>query len=146
VYTEAMDDQVRQKETVATLRNLGTALMSWLTDQVGAASAGATKTYSFEGFELRSHEEIVKLLKPSETFYYMKDVPEFDGWGNPLEVWLTDDLVSARVMVIRSPGKDGYFSDDALRYTISEFPAFDYDEDVVWADGYFLRWPAPGKR
>jgi len=33
--------KAKQKRTVADVRNAGTALFSWLTDQVGAAAAGA---------------------------------------------------------------------------------------------------------
>ena len=138
---EARSDMERQQQTVSTLRDLGTALMSWLTDQVGAASAGASKTYRFDDFELKSHEEVVEMLKPTEDFYYMKDVPEFDGWGHPLEIWLSTDLLSSRVMVIRSPGRDGFYSDEALSYTVGGFPRTAYDEDIAWTDGYFIRWP-----
>ena len=34
--------KAKQKRTVADMRNIGTAMFSWLTDQVGAASAGGT--------------------------------------------------------------------------------------------------------
>ncbi|RMH23344.1 MAG: prepilin-type N-terminal cleavage/methylation domain-containing protein, partial [Acidobacteria bacterium] len=33
--------KAKQRRTVAEMRNLGVAWMSWLTDQVGAAAAGA---------------------------------------------------------------------------------------------------------
>src|SRR4030095_8835199 len=36
--------KAKQKRTVADLRNVGTAEMSWLTDQIAAARAGATAT------------------------------------------------------------------------------------------------------
>src|SRR5213080_1233993 len=36
--------KAKQKRTVADMRNTGTAMFSWLTDQVGAAAAGATAT------------------------------------------------------------------------------------------------------
>src|SRR4029450_1437913 len=39
--------KAKQKRTVADLRNVGTAQMSWLTDQIAAASAGATNTQFF---------------------------------------------------------------------------------------------------
>ena len=34
--------KAKQKRTVADVRNTGTAMFSWLTDQVGAAAAGAS--------------------------------------------------------------------------------------------------------
>src|SRR5215831_13836410 len=36
--------KAKQKRTVADVRNTGTAMFSWLTDQVGAAAAGAAAT------------------------------------------------------------------------------------------------------
>src|SRR5881227_4046400 len=36
--------KAKQKRTVADMRNTGTAMFSWLTDQVGAAAAGQTRT------------------------------------------------------------------------------------------------------
>src|SRR5690348_5906197 len=36
--------KAKQKRTVADIRNAGTAMFSWLTDQVGAAAAGASST------------------------------------------------------------------------------------------------------
>src|SRR5882724_12511538 len=36
--------KAKQKRTVADIRNTGTAMFSWLTDQVGAAAAGAAST------------------------------------------------------------------------------------------------------
>ena len=36
--------KAKQKRTVADMRNTGTAMFSWLTDQVGAAAAGAAAT------------------------------------------------------------------------------------------------------
>src|SRR5436305_14595310 len=36
--------KAKQKRTVADMRNAGTAMFSWLTDQVGAAAAGAAAT------------------------------------------------------------------------------------------------------
>ncbi|MGB3563967.1 MAG: prepilin-type N-terminal cleavage/methylation domain-containing protein, partial [Thermoanaerobaculia bacterium] len=40
--------KAKQKRTVGDIRSIGTAWFSWLTDQVGAASAGANQyAYSF---------------------------------------------------------------------------------------------------
>src|SRR3954468_635011 len=36
--------KAKQKRTVADMRNAGTAMFSWLTDQVGAAAAGQANT------------------------------------------------------------------------------------------------------
>ena len=36
--------KAKQKRTIADMRIVGTSMFSWLTDQVGAAAAGATAT------------------------------------------------------------------------------------------------------
>src|SRR5690242_19521966 len=42
--------KAKQKRTVADMRNTGTAMFSWLTDQLGAAAAGgATTTVDLSG-------------------------------------------------------------------------------------------------
>ena len=42
-------------------------------------------------------------------------------------------------MSIRSPGRDGKYS--ATEYSVTPFDPVDFDEDIVWADGFFVRWP-----
>lgn len=132
-------EQTRQKETVTRLRSLGNAYMSWLTDQVGAASAGARKFYVSDYGRRLSRDEVMAELRPSDTFYYAVEVELDDGWGHPLEVWRGDNLLMSQVIMIRSPGRDGTF--DGEEYDGVPFAATDYDRDIVWADGYFIRYP-----
>lgn len=40
----------------------------------------------------------------------------------------------------RPPGRDGTYSGDS--YKVGPFPPDEHDTDVVWADGYFVSWPA----
>jgi len=47
-------------------------------------------------------------------------------------------------MMIRSPGRDGVFS--AADYDVSSFTPSDFDQDIVWADGFFIRWPEKSKK
>jgi hypothetical protein len=42
-------------------------------------------------------------------------------------------------MVIRSSGADGIFSGN--RYELGGFQPVDADQDLVWMDGFFIRWP-----
>lgn len=66
--------------------------------------------------------------------------PARDGWGEPIEVYLRrDELPAEQVVVIRSPGRDGVFDSDC--YTVGPFDGEDADQDIVWADGFFMRWP-----
>jgi len=161
-------DAEKQKQTVADMRNLGTALFSWLTDQVNttagqqahgtapsagpkahhrvptigqqpksdASGAKPAKTLDVESSPLISTLDLEDLLVPN----YLAEIPEVDGWGNPYEVRLnTDNLMAKTVMSIRSPGRDGRYA--AYVYEIQGFDPADFDQDVVWADGFFVRWP-----
>jgi hypothetical protein len=164
-------DAEKQRQTVVDMRNLGTALYSWLTDQVdttagqqahpgdpGDTPAGPKthhrvpaagqppkgqdpnakpdKTFDVETSPLISRQDLEDFLVPK----YIQEIPEIDGWGSPYEVRLnTDDVMGKTVMSIRSPGRDGRYSAEV--YTIEGFDPTDYDQDVVWADGFFVRWP-----
>jgi len=126
----------KQRKTVADMRNLGSALFSWLTDQVGAAAAGQQEAMDLRLYQDISREELRKLLVPS----YLMEIPELDGWGHPYEIRLNvNDILGKNVMSIRSPGRDGKYSADV--YTIQEFEPADVDQDLVWTDGFFVRWP-----
>ena len=50
------------------------------------------------------------------------------------------NLLAANVMLIRSPGRTGGFDTDT--YPIGAFVATRYDNDIVWADGLFVVYPA----
>jgi hypothetical protein len=135
-------DREAQKRTVADMRNLGTAMFSWLTDQVGAGAAGrsqsepAGKQIDLGQYTRVSHAELEKLLVPR----YLQSIPEVDGWGHPYEIYLNvGHVLAPQVMSIRSPGRDGTYS--AVNYTVSGFSPERFDEDIVWADGFFVRWP-----
>jgi len=141
----------QQKRTVADIRNVGTALFSWLTDQVADSEGSAQddvqtspcgeevedcKIIDMEQVPVISREELIELLVPT----YIQQIPEKDAWGNPYEYRLeTKKVLNNRVMSIRSPGRDGAFS--GSRYDVSGFAPEAQQEDVVWVDGFFARWP-----
>ncbi|HWN41535.1 MAG TPA: WG repeat-containing protein, partial [Thermoanaerobaculia bacterium] len=128
------DDASRQRQTVADIRNVGTAMFSWLTDQVGSAAAG--DTVNLMSYPRISNADLVRILVPQ----YIQEIPTHDGWGNLYEYHLnTGNPMAPQVMSIRSPGRGGAFS--ASHYTVGAFIPSNYDEDIVWADGYFVRWP-----
>jgi hypothetical protein len=142
----AATDEEAQKRTVAQIRNTGTAMFSWLTDQVGAGAAGQSQKEAEPApvdlgrYALISHEELVKILVPE----YLQTIPETDGWGHPYEYYLAvENSTAPQVMGIRSAGRDGKFS--AIDYTVGAFEPDDFDEDIVWADGFFVRWPQSAK-
>lgn len=135
--TPEKTDMEKQRQTVADIRNVGTAMFSWLTDQVGASAAGAQeKVVGLTPYRVISAKELRKLLVPQ----YIGQLPESDGWGNPYEFRLNvKDAMAKHVMAIRSPGRDGKYS--ASKYSVRAFDPESYDEDIVWIDGYFVRQP-----
>ena len=129
--------KAKQKRTMAEIHETGKAMISWLTDQLGAAAAGAHSVDLSRYGTTIDIPDLSTLLTPA----YITHVPERDAWGHPLEYFLrTEDVAASRVMLIRSPGLDGSFS--TADYTHSAFTTTDFDQDIVWADGLFVRWPA----
>jgi prepilin-type N-terminal cleavage/methylation domain-containing protein len=131
--------KAKQKRTVADMRNTGTAMFSWLTDQVGAAAAGqsATQINLASGYGgSKPASTVASVLVPQ----YLQSVPEKDGWKKDYEYYLnTADVLAKTVMAVRAGGRDGSFS--TSNYTVVGFDPTDYDQDIVWSDGFFVRWP-----
>jgi prepilin-type N-terminal cleavage/methylation domain-containing protein len=133
--------KAKQKRTVGDIRNIGTAWFSWFQDQVAAASAGATTTYDFDGIGTQlSATELLTTLFISNTMFYIQKIPDKDGWGSNYEFRGTSDLTDANVMGIASYGRGG--TDEGGTYTMGPFIATQYEQDIVWADGFFVRYPA----
>ena len=137
--------KAKQKRTVADERNTGTAMFSWLTDQVGAAAAGqtasATSVNLASGYGgSKNVTDLNALLVPQ----YLQAVPQKDGWKRDYTYWLKTgtSVLDPTVMAIRSGGRDTITADT---YTVTPFDPTDYDQDIVWADGFFVRWPEKTK-
>ncbi|MEM7048761.1 MAG: prepilin-type N-terminal cleavage/methylation domain-containing protein [Acidobacteriota bacterium] len=131
--------KAKQKRTVADERDWGVAAMSWLTDEVGAAAAGANTTVNLADWTGNSSlSAINSALVPR----YIQKSPEFDGWKNSFQYELDiDNPLAERVMIVGSGGRDGDLSGLTGTLTVGSFDPTDYDQDILWADGFFLRWP-----
>ncbi len=132
-------EKARQKRTLADMRNTGTAILAWMTDQMGAASAG--RQVKVPDFSALSSDEITALLVPT----YIDRVPEVDGWGHPYEYFMgrqAAQSVPGSTILIRSIGRDGRIQGDD--YDWGTFDAADYDQDILWIDGLFARLPEYG--
>jgi type II secretion system protein G len=129
--------KAKQKRTVADIRNTGTSMFSWLTDQVGAAAAGAAATdIDLSKYSASDATTVQSVLVPQ----YLQSVPVKDGWKKDYKYWLeTTNVLQRNVMAIGSGGRDG--STPSGTYTVVGFDPTDYDQDIVWADGFFVRWP-----
>ena len=129
--------KAKQKRTVADERNLGTAMMSLITDLASAGAAGQeawdTSPYSGTITDRAGLEGVL-------VSQYIQIVPEFDGWGNAYSYSLdTDNPLAPNIMYIISGGRGGAVD---ASYTTGAFIPTDYEQDIVWADGFFIRWPS----
>ncbi len=131
--------KAKQKRTVAEIKIVGTGLMSWLTDQTGAAAAGTTTATSetkISDYVPITAETLQTVLQPN----YVGQLPRIDGWKHSYDYYLNvADPTNKHVMAIRSTGLGGVASGDTYSYG-SFFPT-DYSQDIVWTDGFFIRWP-----
>ncbi|MEM1246228.1 MAG: prepilin-type N-terminal cleavage/methylation domain-containing protein [Acidobacteriota bacterium] len=128
--------KAKQKRTIADMKLVGTSWFSWLTDQTAAAAAGSsTATLTWSSFTTKSYADLVTDLTP----LYASEVPERDGWRRSFDFAVSTDLQAPIPLGIRSSGSDGTF--DSTTYEIGPFVATDYSQDIVWAGGFFIRWP-----
>jgi general secretion pathway protein G len=130
-------EKAKQKRTVADMRITGTAMFAWLSDEVGAAAAGAAATsVDISQYKAIDQSALRDLLTPQ----YIQSIPSLDGWKAQYQYFLDPtNPLSKQVMAIGSGGRDkGTISGS---YTVAGFDPTDYDQDIVWADGFFVRWP-----
>ncbi|HXU32987.1 MAG TPA: prepilin-type N-terminal cleavage/methylation domain-containing protein [Thermoanaerobaculia bacterium] len=132
--------KAKQKRTVAEIKIVGTGMMSWLTDQTGAAAAGASTTTSgttnLGDYTGIAAPILQTVLEPN----YVGQLPPLDGWKHPYNYYLNvGDPTNKHVMAIRSPGLGGMPSGET--YAFGSFDPTDYTQDIVWTDGFFVRWP-----
>jgi prepilin-type N-terminal cleavage/methylation domain-containing protein len=134
-------NKARQKNSMATLRNVGTAMMARITDDGAAAAAGQDLTVDLSDFSGASsltfdtRAEVSSLL----VSQYIQDVPLTDSWKKDITYRLILDPTSPRQALAASCGKDGSCSN---AWPIGTFFATDYNQDIVWTDGQFARYPA----
>ena len=123
-------ERTRQKRTMADIRSVG---LAW------EARAVDTKSYNAAGFTMPAitigYTDLTTVLSPT----YMRNIPQFDGWGHPLQ-FAIDQAIGGKPAsdyAIRSPGRDGTYSGD--KYTGG--PTTSFDCDIVYSGGAFVVWP-----
>jgi hypothetical protein len=120
------------------MRITGTAMFAWLTDEVGAAAAGAGVTsVTMAQYSTISLTNLKTLLIPQ----YIETIPDRDGWKHAYAYHLKTgvSVLDRNVMLIFSSGRDT--NAPAASYDVGAFDPTDYDQDILWADGFFVRWP-----
>jgi hypothetical protein len=119
------------------MRITGTAMFAWLSDEVGAAAAGAVVT----SVDLSQYKAIdLDALRDLLTPQYIETIPVLDGWKTQYQYFLDPtNPLNQQVMAIGSGARDK--STVGGTYTVAGFDPTDYDQDIIWADGFFVRWP-----
>ena len=126
----------KQKRTMGDLKIVGTAMMSWLTDQAGGAAAAGQATIDLSTIPAIAAADLEKVMVPA----YIQQIPEVDAWQEPYDFRLkVTDAHGLLVLGARSFGRDRIAQGNT--YTHGTFDPTDYDQDLVWVDGGFVRWP-----
>ena len=134
--------KAKQKRTMADMRNVGTAWLSWVTDVVSGAAAGsAARTWDGSSYTQVTASSLFDTLHPSTTFFYLNELPNKDGWKNSYLYGYTGNPLGSQVIAIGSGGRNGDLSSSFGTLSTGPFTPTKYDEDIIWADGFFVRWP-----
>ena len=135
--------KAKQRRTVNDVRSVGTAWFSWVTDQLSAAAAGSSaQELDFTVLdESLSDEELSGMLRRGGMNYIVA-VPDKDGWGGTYEYRWAGDPALVPTFGLRSLGKDKAEGPTMNPYPLGPFNTSNYDEDIVWVDGNFIRFPA----
>ena len=88
----------------------------------------------------RPSQSSAPTLYASSSMFYIQKVPDNDGWGKAYEYRYAGSPLAEKVMGIASGGRDGVIKGGS--YTMGPFTTTDYGQDIVWADGFFVRYPA----
>lgn len=125
-------------ETTNRLRTVGVALYGWFTDTVRPGlEVQGLETLPLADMPAASADQIEEWLVPD----YLESLPRVDGWGRPLEFYVAPEAEGEPYLAVRSAGANGVF--DAGEYDPRGTWEGDPEDDLVWADGYFVRWPQP---
>lgn len=128
--------------TMGRLLAVGHALHSWVRDT--RLERGRRQMSGRPQREVRwndcppiSHADLAALLVPA----YLRELPEEDAWGRPIELCLDRRLSKLEHQYgVRSAGADGEYQSGA--YALGGFAETALGNDLVWMDGAFVRWPA----
>ena len=134
--------KAKQKRTMADMRNVGTAWLSWVTDVVSGAAAGqAARTWDGTKYSQITSTNLFTTLHPSSTFFYLNELPGKDGWKYSYLYGYTGEPLGSQVIAIGSGGRDGNIGGSFTAVSTGPFTPTDYDQNIIWADGFYVRWP-----
>lgn len=121
------------------MRSLGRAMYAWLEDHPGPsamASRGENDPFDWSRCPAITHAELSALLVPR----YAVSLPEVDPWDRPYDLCLAPEGSASTYRIgVRSAGSDGRV--DGAPYLGGPFMPDRTTEDIVWLEGFFVRWP-----
>ena len=156
----------RLRGTMSDLERLGKAYASWASDNGATvpaversrlrAEANAARDamppmpkgfYLWREGTLRrmTSNEMARRLRPTTEIFYIRNLPVKDRWGTRIEILgAPENLFGRELLALRSAGPNRRFDGD--RVPIGGWGPGDANDDIVWADGAFQRWPAAADR
>jgi type II secretion system protein G len=128
--------KAKQKRTMGDMKDTGTAWFSWMTDQFGAAAAAGQTSFTLPAVTWT--DNVTTDLVPQ----YIQRVPLLDAWNNAYVYCRAQNVLTADTALgIVSIGRTGTAPTCGASVTAGTFEPTDYDQDLVWADGFFVHYP-----
>jgi len=129
--------KARTVRAISDCKRVGDAMLTWVIVHGGAP----TPTVVGDAVDVGRYTPIdVDTLRSLLVPDYLVRVPDLDPWGHPYQYFLDErDPTGSDVALCASGGSDGSLVSGA--YTIGATDPADSTEDIVWADGNFIRWP-----
>ncbi len=138
-------NKAKQKKDMSTMRNSGEAWFSWYTDLFAGAAAAGQQTITMPA------EISYSSLKAELVPQYLQTLDSLDAWGTSYMFFqegnLTDVMKTAAgtaSIAMAGAGRVGDFDSSisgGSTVTLTTFDPTDYAQDLVWADGQFIRYP-----
>ena len=128
-----------QARALDEIRSIGRAMFAWSEDHPGPtafAAQGEDAPFDWSRCPAIAHRELAALLVPR----YAETLPEVDPWGRPYDLCLDREGSASTYRIgVRTAGSDKRVDDGS--YLGGPFTPDRTTEDVVWIDGFFVRWP-----
>jgi type II secretion system protein G len=119
----------RQKRTMADMRTIATAWEARATD---------VNQYSAAGLSWPATNSAASALAPILSPTYVKNVPVYDGWSNPIQVGRN---TAGSSYSIKSYGADKTDNTASTTSAASAITTQNFDCDIIYSDGSFVQYP-----
>ena len=119
-------------------------MTAWLSVPVDGVSSGSSATqFNGAGYSSITRANLFSTLHPSSTFFYTNEVPPKDGWKASFAYGYSGNPLGSQVIAIGSGGRNTDLTTLNVTATIGPFIPTKYNENIIWADGFFVRPVSP---